>query len=159
MGKMLQSKTGEGTSAGKSSKRHMSAAASIWFEIWGSWIRVNKISIFPGTFLRNFDFFSGNFTKNFNFWKTFEKFQFFRQICKKFDFIQAMFKKFRFSAKHFSFTATSEQIILFLFKSDHFRTYFLCMIRYNDISRPNLRPPRPHNPKSGVVAIPQTPRI
>ena len=32
----------------------------------GSWIRVNKISIFPGKFPRNFNFL-GNFTKNFDF--------------------------------------------------------------------------------------------
>jgi len=31
----------------------------------GSWIRVNKISIFPGKFSRNFHF-SGNFTINFD---------------------------------------------------------------------------------------------
>jgi len=31
------------------------AAASIWFEILGSWIRVKK-SNFPGNFQRNFDF-------------------------------------------------------------------------------------------------------
>src|SRR6218665_4022901 len=45
------------------------------------------------------------------------------------------------------------QIILFLFKSNHFRTHFLYMIRYNNISRhvhdpndplrPFLRPPCP----------------
>src|SRR6218665_1253686 len=32
-------------------------AASIWFEIWGSWIRDNNISIFLGKFKRNFDLF------------------------------------------------------------------------------------------------------
>jgi len=36
-------------------------AASIWFEIWGSWILVKKIIfpffIFPGKFPKNFDFF------------------------------------------------------------------------------------------------------
>src|SRR6218665_3119570 len=36
--------------------------ASIWFEIWGSWIRVNKISIFPGKF-RNISIFPGNLKK------------------------------------------------------------------------------------------------
>src|SRR6218665_1695479 len=30
---------------------------SIWFEIWGSWIRVKKISISPGKFPKNFNFF------------------------------------------------------------------------------------------------------
>src|SRR6218665_2442678 len=33
-------------------------------------------------------------------------------------------------------TATFGQIILFLFKSHHFETYFLYIIRYNSISRP-----------------------
>ena len=39
------------------------------------------------------------------------------------------------------FTATFGQIIIFLFKSHHFRTYFLYMIRYNNISRPVHDPP------------------
>src|SRR6218665_1367106 len=48
-------------------------AASIWFEIWGSWIRVQKISISSGNLtkqnsifqanFRKISFFSGNFTK------------------------------------------------------------------------------------------------
>src|SRR6218665_1836317 len=85
-------------------------AASMWFEIWGSWIRVKKILIYPGKFPKNFDF-SGKF------------------------------KKFEFSGKNWPITATSWQIILFLFKSHHFRTYFLYMIRYNNISRPVHDPP------------------
>ena len=76
--------------------------ASIWFEIWGSWIWVNKISVFPGKFFK--------FSKNF-------------------DFFQAIFKEiYHFPCKNSSFTATSGQIILFLFKSHHFRTYFRYMI-------------------------------
>ena len=63
------------------------SAASIWFEIWGSWTRV-KTSVVLGKFPKNFDsirhfhkqkidfsgqisekilFFSGNFTKHFDF--------------------------------------------------------------------------------------------
>src|SRR6218665_2949555 len=38
-------------------KMHIIAAESIWFKIWGSWIRVKRISIFQGKFPRNFDFF------------------------------------------------------------------------------------------------------
>src|SRR6218665_1188317 len=107
------------------------SAASIRFEIWGSWVRVKQISIFPGIFLENSDFF--------------------RQFHKKYDF----------TGNNWLFTATSGQIILFLFKSG-FQTYFLHMIRYNNISRPvhdsprprhdptnPLRPPRPPCPKSG----------
>src|SRR6218665_2421404 len=50
---------------------------------------------------------------------------------------------FDFSGKNWPFTATSGQIILFLFKSHHFQTYFLYIIRYNNISRP-LQPPSTH---------------
>jgi len=60
-----------------------------------------KISIFQGKFSKSFDFFPGNFTKNFD-----------------------------FPGKNVPFIATSGQIILFLFKSHHFRTYVLCVIRY-----------------------------
>ena len=81
---------------------------------------------------------SGNFTKHFDF---------LRQIFKKFRFFQAKFQKISifsgnfqkipiFQAKISLFTATSGQIILFLFKSHHFRTYFLHMIECNNISRP-----------------------
>src|SRR6218665_3930486 len=53
-------------------------------------------------------------------------------------------------------------IILFLFKSHHFRTYFLYMIRYNNILRPvhdpSATPPRRPCPKSGG-RDPQPPRI
>ena len=100
---------------------------------WGSWIRVNKISIFPGKFPRNLDFF-----RQFH-----KKIRFSRQIFEKFRFFQAI-KKFDFPGKNCSFTATSGQIILFLFNSHHFRTYFLCMIRY---SLPDNNIPRPvHDP-------------
>jgi len=39
-------------------------------------------------------------------------------------------------AKSWLFTVISGQISLFLFKSHHFRKYFLYMIRYNNILRP-----------------------
>src|SRR6218665_32447 len=106
-------------------KSREATAASIWFEIWGV--------VDPGQ--KNFDFYR----------QIFEKFQFFqailqkniefcRQISENFDFFRQL-KKLDFQAKNCPFTATSGQIILFLFKSNHFRTYFLYMIRYN-ISRP-----------------------
>src|SRR6218665_3704973 len=50
-------------------------------------------------------------------------------------------KNFEFPGKNCSFTAISGQIILFLFKSHHFRKYFLNMLRYNNISRPVHEPP------------------
>src|SRR6218665_2850770 len=116
--------------------KYINAAASIWFKIWGSWIRVNKISIFPGKFQKNFDFF-----------RQFQKFRLFQanfseilifpgKLLKNFNFFREFKKKFDFPGKNCSFTATSWQIILFLIKSHHFKTYFLYMIRYNNISRP-----------------------
>src|SRR6218665_3207717 len=91
---------------------------------------------------------------------------FFRQFYKRISSFAGKFPKILifsgnyknsiFQANNCPFTATSGQIILFLFKSNHFRTYFLCMIRYNNISRPvhdfndPLRPSlRPLCPKSG----------
>src|SRR6218665_192147 len=69
----------------------------------------------------------------------------------KFSKISISFRPFHtkiliFSCKNWSFTATSGQIILFLFKSHHFRTYFLYMISYNNMSRPVHDPLRPHDP-------------
>src|SRR6218665_1870874 len=100
-----------------------------------------------------------------------KKFDFYRQISEKFQFFQAILQKniefcrqilifFRqlknsiFQAKHCPFTATSGQIILFLFKSNHFRTYFLYnvyMIRYNNISRPV------HDSNDPPATLPATP--
>src|SRR6218665_1875577 len=107
----------------------------------GSWIRVKKISISTGKFQKIFNFFRQFYKRVSSFAGKFPKILiFFRQL-----------KKFDFPSKNCPFTATSGQIILFLFKSNHFRTYFLYMIRYNNISRPvhdsndplrpSLRPP------------------
>ena len=102
----------------------------------GSRSQVQKILTFPGKFPENFDFF--------------------RQFKIFLDF----------PGKNWPFPATSGQISLFLFKTHHFQTHFLYMIRYNNISRPihdNPRPlcepPRPPCPKSGGVATPKSPRI
>jgi len=38
-------------------KNRLIAAASIWFEIWWSWIRVEKKPIFSGKFPKDFTFF------------------------------------------------------------------------------------------------------
>src|SRR6218665_533036 len=90
--------------------------ASISFEIWGVVDPGQKILIFPG----------------------------------KFPKISISFRQFhenfRFSRHKWSFTAISGQIILFLFKSHHFRTYVLYMISYNNTSRPPNDPLRPHDP-------------
>src|SRR6218665_1034491 len=78
-------------------------------------------------------------------------------------------KTIDFPGKNWLFRAISGQIILFLFKSHHFRTYFLYMIRYNNILRPvhdptiphatSLRPP--HDPPAQNLGDrdPQPPRI
>jgi len=70
-----------------------------------------KKSIFLGKF-PNILIFSGNFTQTIQFFlgKLSENFYLFRQFHKNFDF----------PGKNWSFTATSGQIILFLFKSHHF---------------------------------------
>src|SRR6218665_797817 len=45
-------------------KRRIATAASIWFEIWGSWIRVKKFRFLQANF-RKISIFSGNFTKEY----------------------------------------------------------------------------------------------
>jgi len=45
----------------------MQSAASIGFKIWGSWIRVQKISIFMGKFPKKNSNYPGNFTKKIDF--------------------------------------------------------------------------------------------
>src|SRR6218665_2036175 len=144
-------------------------------------------SIFQDKFPKNFDFLC-NFTINFDF---LEKFRFFsgnftnkldlpRKSTKNFDFFWYFHKKILFSKQiseknrffrqfYWLFTAFFGQIILFLFKSHHFRTHFLYMIRYNNILRPVHDPTTPLRPtqrlpcgppttpcsKSGGVATPQ----
>jgi len=46
---------------------------------------------------------------------------------RKISIFQAILKNLEFSGKNWTFTATSWQIILYLFKSHHFQTYFLYM--------------------------------
>jgi len=101
------------------------AAASIWFEVWGLWIPVQEIWVFPGKFTKNFDFFQAISPKNFDFPGRYFRMTFFPFIQTKL----AIYSFFRLSRQNWPFTATSGQIILFLFKSHHFRTYFLYMIR------------------------------
>src|SRR6218665_3930878 len=66
---------------------------------------------------------------------------------KNFDFSSNFTKEFDFPGKNWRYTAISGQIIVFLFKIHHFRTYFLYMIRYNNISRPVHDPPATPTPK------------
>src|SRR6218665_152386 len=77
----LKSQAHQGTSS--------EPAASIWFEIWGSWIRVKK-SIFPGKFPKNFDS-SRQISEKFSTFpgKFSNKFRFSRQMFEKFRFFHA----------------------------------------------------------------------
>jgi len=73
-----------------------------------------------------------------------------RQISKKFRLFSRTFtKKFDFPRNNWPFTSISGQIILFLFKSHHFRADFLYVIIYNNISRPVHDPPTTPWTKSG----------
>src|SRR6218665_360186 len=131
-------------------------SASIWFKIWDVvdpgptkfrfFQAIKKIRFFPGKFGK-ISIFPGKFLKNFDF---------FRLILKKIQFSPAIKKISIFHAKNCSFTATSGQIILFLFKSHHFRTYFLYIIRYNNFHRPPAPAPRPPPKNRGVAT--QTPQ-
>src|SRR6218665_1949620 len=81
-------------------------AASIWFEIWGSWIRVKKIRFLKVNF-RKISIFVKQFHKkiqfsqaNFGFFRKFhKKFDFSRQISKKPQFFRQFKKNLDFQAK------------------------------------------------------------
>src|SRR6218665_1267636 len=85
-------------------KRRIATAASIWFEIWGSWIRVKQISISTGKFPKIFNFFRQFYKRISSFAGKFPKILIFSGN-KKIDFL----------SKKSPFTASSGQIILFLF--------------------------------------------
>ena len=78
----------------------LTAAAAIWFEIWGLWIRVKK-SIFPGKFSKIFDFFR-QFHQKIRFFQAIpQKISIFPgKFPKNFDFSGKFTKKFDFSRKH-----------------------------------------------------------
>src|SRR6218665_62547 len=101
----------------------------------GSWIRVKKISIFPGKFPKIFDFFR-QFLTNIPFFPG--------ELSKNFDFFRAISQKILiFQAKLliYSYLLANYSISL---QSHNFRTYVLYMISYNnDISRPAQNP---HDP-------------
>jgi len=142
---------------------------SIWFEIWEVVDPGPQNFDFSRQISEKFRFSSGKFLKNFNFFKQIcEKFRFFHVNFKKILIFSWQLKKIDFPGKSCSFTATSEQIIPFLFKCHYFRTYFLYMIIYNNISRPVHDPPRPnlrhpHDPPAqnlwGCDPHPQTPGL
>src|SRR6218665_3819428 len=97
------------------------SAASIWFEIWGSWIRVKKI-LFSRQIHQIFRFFSRQiFTK-------------FRFSVQKFpnDLFSHLLLNFRLSRQisHLQLLFWENDLISLIFSSTRqFRTYFLYMIR------------------------------
>jgi len=106
---------------------NVQTAASIWLAVRGG----------RGSGLKQIRFFQANFPKKLNFSGIFTKnFDSYRQISGEYRFFSGNLNFFDFPGKNVPFIATSGQIILFLFKSHQFRTYFLYMIRYNNISRP-----------------------
>src|SRR6218665_1850799 len=72
-------------------KRRIATAASIWFEIWGAWIRVKKIRFLQANF-RKISIFQASLQKNI---------EFSMQISENFDFFK-QFKKFDFPSKKLS---------------------------------------------------------
>jgi len=81
--------------------------------------------------------------------------KFFRQIFAKFWFFSGNLKKSIFQAKIAYLQLLLGKFLYFSSKVTTFETYFLYMIRYNNISRPVYNPPAtPHDPpcpKSGVA--------
>src|SRR6218665_3797576 len=129
----------------RNQEKDIATAASIWFEIWGSYIRAKKIRFLQANF-RKISIFQAILQKNI---------EFYRQISKNFDFFRQL-QKFDFPSKKLSFYSYLWANYSISLQNYHFRTYFLYMIRYNNISRPvhdsndPLRPSlRPPCPKSG----------
>src|SRR6218665_2399729 len=87
------------------------------------------------------------------------------KFTENFDFLLEKIYEWPFLGKICHLQLNSRQITLFRLKSHHFRTYFLHMIIYNNVSRPVHDPTTPchltiPSPKSGGgVVIPPTPRI
>src|SRR6218665_1897212 len=126
--------------------RGIATAASIWFEIWGSWIRVKKISIFTGKFPKNFNFFRQFYKRISSFAGKFPKILIFSGN-----------KKIDFPSKKVHLQLPLGKLFYF---SSKVTTFEIChtslyMIRYNNISRPvhdsndplrpSLRPPCPQS--------------
>src|SRR6218665_3843776 len=127
----------------RNQEKDIATAASIWFEIWGVVDQGQKNFDFYRQISEKFQFFQAILQKNI---------EFCRQISENFDFFRQL-KKFDFPKKKLSIYSISLQKY-----TNHFRTYFLYMIRYNNISRPvhdSNDPPatrpslRPPCPKSG----------
>src|SRR6218665_3901113 len=80
----------------------ITSAASIWFEIWGSWIRVKKFDVsrqfhkekidFLGQISEIFRFLTDDFTKKIHLFQS--------KFPKNVNFFRQFHKKFRFSEKN-----------------------------------------------------------
>src|SRR6218665_3183588 len=124
--------------------------------------KIPQISIFSGNFTKSSDFLR-KFAKHFYFFRQFKKNRFFQgKFPKNFDFLGNFTKNFDFPGINWLFAAISGEMILFLFKSHHFLTYLLYMVRYNYILRPvhdphdPPPPPPPPPPKTGGGPAPPT---
>src|SRR6218665_2125297 len=92
------------------------SSASIWFEIWGSWIRVKKIDFAISEKFRSFHAIS-------------QKIRFSRQISEEFRFFSVNFTKIFDFFRQFHKTIAHLQLLLsklfyFSSKSHYFRTLF-----------------------------------
>ena len=80
-----------------------------------------------GSGSNKFRFFQASFRKNSVFSGNLKKFNFSGKFLKNFDFFRELKIFFDFTGTNWPFQSTSMQIILFLFKSHHLRTYLLYM--------------------------------
>src|SRR6218665_2730976 len=129
----------------RNQEKDIATAASIWFEIWGSYIRAEKIRFLQANF-RKISIFQAILQKNI---------EFCRQISENFDFFRQL-QKFDFPSKKLSIYSYLWANYSISLQNYHFRTYFFYMKRYKNFSRPAhasnapLRPPlRPPSQKSG----------
>src|SRR6218665_3190091 len=112
----------------------------MWFEIWGSWIRVQKISISTGKFPKNFNFFRQFYKRIPSFAGKFPK----MLIC-------SGNKKLIFRAKKVHLQLPLGKLFYFSSKVTTFEHTSLYMIRYNNISRPV------HDSNDPPATLPSTP--
>src|SRR6218665_1754424 len=121
-------------------KRRIARAASIWFEIWGSWIRVKQISISTGKFPKNFNFFRQFYKRISSFAGKFPKISIFSGN-----------KKIDFPSKKVHLQLPLGKLFYFSSKVTTFEHTSLYMIRYNNISRPV------HDSNDPPATLPSTP--
>src|SRR6218665_1914128 len=109
----------------RNQEKAIATAASIWFEFWGSWIRVKKISISTGKFPKNLNFFRQFYKRISSFAGKFPKILIFSGN-----------KKIDFASKKVHLQLPLGKLFYFSSKVKTFEHTSLYMIRYNNISRP-----------------------